>query len=161
MLTLNGEVKISDIVILFAFIGLVLNWWQIRKNNKDKRSEFLVNLSNQWVINDDMKHIFYKIEYNNFVYHNQFHGSDEEKKLDKLLHYFDNIAHLYSNGIMNLEDLSFLSYEFLKCYQSEGVQSYLDFLDHYAYGIQEKHRPFYHFKKVGEMLQSAIQNNRN
>ena len=42
-----------------------------------------------------MMEIYYKIEYGEFEYDENFHQSDEEKKLDKLLGFFENIAKLY------------------------------------------------------------------
>jgi len=59
--------------------------------------------------------MFYKLEYGNFVYNEvDFHGSPEEIKLDKLLRYFERIAALYEMGVLSLEDLALVEYEFLR-----------------------------------------------
>lgn len=76
-----------------------------------------------------MMDVYYKLEYSNFKYDINFHGSGTEKQLDKLLGHFSNIGRLYFSNILTRSDLKFLEYEFLIIYQNQNIKSYLLFLD--------------------------------
>ncbi len=71
-------------------IELFATFYQIRKSNIQNRIEYIVKLYNEFVNDENMIKMYYKLEYSEFIYNDNFHGSEEEKKLDKLLGYFSN-----------------------------------------------------------------------
>lgn len=134
--------------------------WQLRESNKQsktaaiqKRSEYVIDLYNTFINDKDMIDIYYKIEYSEFRYDGNFHGSDMEKQLDKLLGHFSNIGRLYNLGILAREDLKFLEYEFLVIYQNKNIQAYLKYLDGWFKVRQINDKKFYFFRMTGKLLE--------
>ena len=134
--------------------------WQLWESNKEikksaiqKRSEYIIDLYNTFVNDKDMVDIYYKLEYSDFKYDGSFHGSDTEKKLDKLLGHFSNIGRLYYANILTREDLKFLEYEFLVIFQNKNIKSYLAFLDNWFKVRGIKDQKFDYFRQTGQLLE--------
>jgi hypothetical protein len=132
-LRFTGEVRLGDIIsacsFLIAAVGLFLNWWQLRLGAIRKRAEFIVSVFNQYVTDPLASDIYYEIEYGRFHYNKDFHRSENERKLDRLLSYFEKIAALYEIGTITLHDLELVRYDFLRIYQNASVQEYFKTLD--------------------------------
>ena len=133
--------------------------WQIWEANKQtkkgaiqKRSEYIIDLFNTFINDSQMIDIYYKIEYGTFYYNESFHGSQDERNLDKLLGHFTNVGRLYSANILKKKDLSFLQYEFIIIYENESVCEYLDFLDDWFEMRGIKKKKFEHFRSTAEKL---------
>ena len=143
--------------ILLAVLGLFANFLQIRRGNTQKRAEYIVQLYNEFVNDRDMMEIYYKLEYSKFNYGQNFHGSETEKQLDKLLGHFSNIGRLHFMGVIRRQDLKFLEYEFLVIYQNSNIESYLAFLDEWfeTRGIDDQ--KFEYFRKTAQLLEHENQ----
>ena len=140
------------ISIVLATLGLFANYYQIRKSNLLKRAEYIVQLYNQFVNDKKLIDFYYQIEYNMINYDNNIHLTEKEKILDKLLGYFSNIGRLYFMGILKLEDLEFLKYEFIILYKSEFIQNYFGFLDRWTDANKLNEKKFDYFRKTAEFL---------
>ena len=66
-------------------------WWQLRLAAIRKRAEFIVSVFNQFITDTESSQAFYDVEYDRLKYDESFHGSPEEKRLDRLLYYFEKI----------------------------------------------------------------------
>jgi len=157
---------IQTIANIATALTFALAAWQLeeanrqnRKNAVQKRSEYVIDLYNTFVNDKDMFDVYYKIEYSDFVYDNLFHGSDLEKKLDKLLGHFSNIGRLFHLGILTRNDLRFLEYEFLIIYQNKNIQAYLNFLDNWFHLRNINDKKFEYFRLTGKYLEEH--NNKN
>ena len=152
-----NQITIGDLIqiiaILIAAIGLFLNFRQLRAGNRQKRAEYIINLHNQYASDKDNLDIYYKIEYDAFEYDENFHKSEDEKKLDKLLDFYDNIAKLYKLNNFTLEDLDYVAYGYLVIYQNPSVTEYLGFLDNWYKRRGMRVRPFSAFRDVGQILE--------
>lgn len=102
--------------------------------------------------------IYYKIEYGKFDYNEEFHESSEEKRLDKLLGFFENIAKLYIMKNITLDDLRYFAYEFLVIYQDNSVKQYIRFLEQWFSRRGIKIKPYEAFQKVGKILEKEVYN---
>jgi len=162
---MTTEISIADLLlvisILIAAVGLFLNFLQMRKNNLQKRAEYMINLYNQYASDSDMIDVYYEIEYGKFDYHEGFHQSSEEKKLDKLLGFFENIAKLYIMKNITLDDLKYVAYEFLVIYQDNSVKQYIQFLEQWFSQRGIKVKPYEAFQKVGKILEKKMYSNEN
>ena len=158
MPTLVNQITIGDLIqalaLIVASVGLFLNLVQMKAANKQKRAEHIVNLHNQFSLDKDVLDIYYKIEYGRFDYApEKFHGSDEEKQLDKLLDVFDNIAKLYLLDNFTLKDLDYVAYNYLVVFQDASVTEYLKFLDNWYAERGMKVKPYFAFRSVGQILE--------
>jgi hypothetical protein len=151
------EIPLTDflkiIAILFAAVGLYLNYWQLRKANNQRRTEIVSNVL--WKIYNDkeLSEIYYQIEYAEFIYDDDFHGSDNERKLDKLITIFDILAKQYYLGLVTIKDVDLASYECLVLYQNEEVNKYFIFLEGWFKRRGIKSPPFVKFREFGRLVE--------
>lgn len=151
----TNEIRVGDLIsggsFLIAAIGLFLNWWQLRAGGIRKRAEFIVSVFNQYITDPESSRALYDIEYDRFNYTERFHESAEEKRLDRLLNYFEKIATLYHMGIVALEDLELVKYDFVRVYGNKDVQEYFETLDSYPSDIEGG--TFAGFRRVASLLE--------
>jgi hypothetical protein len=163
--TLSNQITYGDIAqaiaIFIAGCALFVGWLQIKAGNRQKRAEFIVNLYNQFSLNKELLGIYYKIEYNKFKYDSAvFHNSEEEKLVDNLLRFFNNVAELYLSGNFTINDLEYLSYNYIVVYQNTSIRKYFVSLDKWYSDRRLKVRPFNAFRRVGEVLEKKYFNKR-
>lgn len=141
------------IAVIVAATGLFMTANQQRKANSQKRVEVISDAL--WKIQDDkeVREIYYRLEYHEFTYDQNFHGSDNEKYLDKLISLLDIIAKQYFSGHLSKKDVALVSYEYLIIYQNEDVQKYFAFLDSWFENRGVKHPPFESFRKLGKVIE--------
>jgi hypothetical protein len=155
-MTFKSEISLGDIIaaagFLVAALGLFLTLCQLRRDSVRKRAEFIISVFNQYVTDPDTSQIFYLIEYEGFHYGPKFHHSEQERRLDRLLSYFEKIAALYSMGVIRLEDLELVRYEFLRVYKNRGVQDYFRHLDTLPKAIGVSGGTFQKFRDVADLL---------
>jgi hypothetical protein len=153
---------IANIATALTFGAAAWQLWesnkQTRKSAVQKRSEYIIDLYNTFVNDKDMIDIYYKLEYSDFKYDNNFHGSETEKQLDKLLGHFSNIGRLYFAKILTREDLKFLEYEFLIIFQNKNIKAYLNFLDNWFKTRGIKDQKFDYFRQTGQLLEKENKN---
>lgn len=154
---INSRLTVADqiqILVLFAAgIALFLNYFQMRRNSRQKVAEFIITLNNQFRSDDKMQTMYYEIEYGRFEYDQSFHGSDNEKSLDLLLEHFESLAQLYLLSNVRLKDLGYVAYNYLVVYGDSSVQKYFAFLDKWYLRKGMKVKPFAHFRKVAAKLE--------
>jgi hypothetical protein len=155
-MTFKSEFTVGDIAtvagLLFAAVGLLLTWRQLMKDAAQKRAEFIISIFNQYVTDPEASAIFYEVEYGRFVYGAGFHGSPQEKQLDRLLSYFEKIAALYFMETINREDLELVRYDFLRVFQDKSVQAYFRTLDANTDRLGVDGGTFANYRKVAEIL---------
>ena len=155
--TALADVSTADwlkvIAVLVAAVGLFLNARQHRKANDQRRVDNVSDVFKDIYNDSELADIYYKIEYREFEYNNEFHRSDEEKKLDKLISSFDILAKKYYLGLVRLKDIELVSYEYLVIYQNPEVQEYFQFLDDWFDRRGIKNPPFDKFRSLGKVLE--------
>lgn len=157
-LEFKNEIRLGDIIsaasFLIAATGLFLNWWQLRLGGIRKRAEFIVSVFNQYVTDPLASDIYYEIEYGRFQYGKDFHRSENERKLDRLLTYFEKIAALYELGTITLQDLELVRYDFVRVYQNAAVQEYFKTLDRMPGFLGASGGTYERYRRVAALLQA-------
>src|ERR1051326_4060499 len=155
MFQFKNEIRLGDVIaacsFLIAAVGLFLNWWQLRVGGIRKRAEFIVSVFNQYVTDPEAASILYDIEYKRFKYSERFHGSEDERKLDRLLNYYEKIATLFDMRIVTLADLELVKYDFIVAYKNAEVQKYFETLDKHPIDIEGC--TFEHFRGAAALLE--------
>jgi hypothetical protein len=150
-MTISDHINLA--LLVATLIGVFAAYRQIYISNRQKRADLVLQLCNQFYQDKEIQEIYYKIEYNDFKYEIQkFHGSEEEKQLDKLLGLFSNIGQLYDMKIIKDADLEFIKYEFQIIYENKSVTAYFKTLDNWFQIRKITHLKFHPFRKVGKML---------
>ena len=153
-LSISETIKI--IAILIASLGLFLNFWQLLQSNKLRRVE-LVSKTLFLIFDDkDIANIFYKLEYDEFKYNDNFHGSKDEKKVDKLLTALDILGKQHNIGLISLKDVETISYEILTVYHNKELNKYLNFLDNWYKSKKLKKIPFNDFRQLAKKIETDL-----
>jgi hypothetical protein len=139
-------------LLAVAVIGIVLTFWQVRKSTKTQRAQFLKDLYSTIVTDQDICDAVYKIEYSEFVYDSTFHGSEFERKLDRLLAFLDLVSELYRRREISKQDTMFFRYHFLRVFGDPEVQSYLEFISSFYKRVGVKSEPYESFNIVTRKL---------
>lgn len=150
---IKREIEIGDfLTILSILIGVVVTIYQFKRESAKKRGEFLVNLHNSIIDDDKIMNMIYEIDYKKFKFDDDFHRSENEMVLDRLLNKLETISKIYELGNISDKELEIFAYEFLSVYRNEEVKSYLKFLEN-AYDKFETIPKFESFQRVGLHLE--------
>jgi hypothetical protein len=159
-MTFKPEISLGDIIASAGFfvaaVGLFLTFYQLRRDSIRKRAEFIVSVFNQYMTDPDTSRIFYLIEYDKFRYGLDFHGSVQERHLDRLLSYFEKIAALYYMDVITRGDLELVRYEFVRVYSNPAVQDYFKFLDTLPDALGVSGGTFRQFRDVAKLLDHDV-----
>jgi len=101
---------VPTVSAVFAAAGLLLNVLQSRRSNKQARATLVAKFLSDFADDEDMQKIFYDIEYSKFRYDDDFHESESERRLDKLLVHFSNLALAWKSGLLKDDDINPVQY---------------------------------------------------
>jgi len=138
-------------------IGLLFNLIAIRKGNSQKRAEFLNNLYIQFA-SDNLLDIYYKLEYDKIKSIPE--ESQDEKNLDQLLGFFDNIGHLIETRNLTWKDVEYFALEIISVYKKDVVKKYIQKTQEYyktEMKIKDDILPFSDFQRIAEKLVNKYQ----
>lgn len=151
--TITIGALIQTAALLVAAAGLIFNALVTRRAARERRIQQLVQLQHQFYSDESMLDAYYLIEYGSFEYDDNFHGSDLEKKIDRLLVHFENIASLFDAKVVSLKELDIVAYNYLMIYQNREVKRYFEWLDSWYKMRGIKERPFDTFRTVGAVVE--------
>jgi hypothetical protein len=136
-------------LVLVTALGVAAAFVQLRASARTQRATFLKDLYLQLRTDGDIREAFYKIEYSEFVYSADFHGSELEPKIDRLLALIDLVCELRAQRIISDREMSFFSYEFERVGGDPHVRDYLAFLNHWYEDNDLTAKPFGAFQAYG------------
>lgn len=100
--------KINTALLFVTAIGFVAALWQVRASARTQRATFLKDLYMQLRTDTDVAYAFYLIEYGKFSYDRNFHDSELEKKIDRLLTFIDLVCEMRAQKIITEREMNFL-----------------------------------------------------
>ena len=128
-----GLILVPIFSLVVAAIALVKNLDQTKLNNQIRRATIVSEWLQTFMKDEAMQMAFYKIEYDKFKYiASEFHDSDEEFEIDKLLRHFSNIAVLWENGLLSLSDIEPIKYFIKRAVKNPEIIEYCKFLDEWV-----------------------------
>lgn len=130
---------LAAVATIGAFVYAIV---QVKQAKKHKRAEFIVQLHDMYVHDQEMVDMFYRIEYGEFKYSEAIHMTPEEQVLDKLLGHFNNICRLHEMGVLKEEDMELMRYEMCRVVRNSQVNKYFDWLDYWFRTIGENEIKF-------------------
>jgi hypothetical protein len=97
---------VNMIAALAAAIGLLLTARNLRTGNFQNRIRIVSEALSSLYENEEISKIYYQLEYSKFKYDGSlFHGSDEERGLDRLLAKLNLLAREHEIGLIETADL--------------------------------------------------------
>ncbi len=141
---------------LIAACAFAINVRQTALNNKLRRAKIVSDSLRAFIDDDVMHQAFYKIEYSKFKYHKDFHGSDEERQIDKLLRHFSNLALMWENGLLKLSDIHPVQYFVLRTVNDTEIAKYLTFIDNWTQHAGTGSHPYSSLNKLSSELNAKM-----
>ena len=138
----NNEVTLGDIVtflgVLFVGIALLFTTIEIRQNARTQKAGFLLDLTERYFRDDEMRKFFYRLDYGkwNFVEPGHEPGdepgfalSDEERWLDGSIYIFDIIGRMVKMRVITKKELEIISFQASRVLHNPEVEKYFIWLD--------------------------------
>ncbi|MEQ1574398.1 MAG: hypothetical protein ABL993_09155 [Vicinamibacterales bacterium] len=144
--------KINTGLLIAAVVGIAMTFWQVRVGVRTQRAQFLKDLYSTLVSDADIGKAYYLIEYGGFKYRPDFHGSEIEPKVDRLLGFADLVAELHLQGVISTREMTFFHYRFRRLLGDSGVRAYLEFLTSFYDSVGVAKEPYHSFQKVARKL---------
>jgi hypothetical protein len=137
----------------FAATGLYLAFRQGRKSDTQRRAELVASTLRYFAEDKDIQSAYYALEYGEFNYDADFHGSERERNVDKLLRHFSNTALAWRAGLLEKEDIRPLQYYVLRVLRNPGIKEYLSVIDRLAGESRLGEHPYMALVKLGSELE--------
>jgi len=128
----NIENWFSLISTILVVIGGFFAWTQWTAGTKIKRAEFINQIIEKLRFDKEMANTMYIVEYTYDWYSDNFHNSELEYSIDKLLSYLSYICYLYATHNIRKTEFKILKYELNRVCVSPDVQGYLWNLYHFS-----------------------------
>lgn len=119
---------ISASLLLVAVGGIMMTYRQMRQNYKMQKAAFFKDLYQGLYADPELRSALYLIQYDKFVYDEQFQHSELEHHVDRLLTFADLVCDLFAQSVITAHEMEFFTYEFYRIYKNTNVQTYLDTL---------------------------------
>lgn len=145
--------KINAALLLVTALGVIAAFWQVRAGARAQRATFLKDLYMQLRTDTEVAKAFYLIEYGEFIYDQDFHGSELEPKIDRLLTLIDLVCEMRNQKVITKREMLFFAYQFSRVARDESIQRYLSFLNHFYARNGLNRKPFSAFQEYARLLQ--------
>lgn len=139
---------VTSIGVVVTGAGVVAAYFQLRLNARNQRNIFLKDLLMQLRTDPDVVHVFYQIEYSQFKYSGDFHGTEKEHKTDRLLTMLDLVCEMYLQGAITDKEMGFFDYQAHRVATNPEIRKYLQFLSGFCRQVGVGCEPFSSFQKI-------------
>lgn len=143
--------RINAALLLFTALGVVAAFWQIRAGARAQRATFLKDLYMQLRTDSEVARAFYLIEYCEFTYNAEFHGSELEPKIDRLLTLIDLVCEMRAQRVITKREMSFFDYQFNRVARNQEILKYLHFLNGFYKRNGLDRKPFSAFQAYAKL----------
>jgi hypothetical protein len=145
----KSEIGVGDILTFLGFLaaagGLVFTAVQLRLGTRVQRAQFLLDTTERYFADTDVRRLYYDIDYNKFSLAfvggepntfqrgtntpKPFIGSDEERWLDNLLYTFDVIGRVAELKALNSNEARLFAFQAARVFKNPDIVQYLAWLD--------------------------------
>ena len=143
-------------LLLTAVIAIAMTYFQVRSSARTERASFLKDLYSTLTSDPDISRAYYLVEYGQFTYGPDFHGSELEPRIDRLLSFADLVCELHDQGIVTAREMEFFRYRFVRLASDPNIRAYLDFLTDSYKTVGVRKEPFHSFTAYGRKILNEI-----
>ena len=137
-----GLVIVPALSAIFAATALILNIVQSRRTNAQARATLVASCLKGFADDEDIQRAFYAIEYGEFTYDQNFHKSQQEREIDKLLRHFANLALSWKSGLLSTEDVKPVQYYILHVMKDGEISKYMEFIANWSKRTANGQHPY-------------------
>jgi hypothetical protein len=119
--------------VLFAGIGL-------QRSVRTQRAEFLLKLTQRYFEDNEVRRLYYQVDWETQPL-NLGGGSDDERRLDRLLYLYDEIGEVLRLRVLNKEQASVFAFQAVRVLRNSYVRDYMKMVDgdYRAEGLIQSH----------------------
>lgn len=132
MINFQFTISVADVInfalLIMATTGVWLTFRQLKLNYRTQKATFFKDLYSIMYGDSDIREGLYLVNYDKFAYNKSFHGSQNEKFIDRMLSFLDLICDLYYQDVITDYEMKFFKYELSVVYKNEQIRQYLNFL---------------------------------
>jgi hypothetical protein len=139
---------------VFVASGFLLTFYQWRRANAQARAALVAECLKSFAEDEGIQRAWYAISYSRFLYADDFHGSESERDIDKLLRHFSNIALAWQAGLLSTHDIRPIQYYVLRVTRNDEIRRYLRFVADLAKQQHLGEHPYAVLDQLGEQLNS-------
>jgi hypothetical protein len=139
---------------VFAATGLLLAFYQSRRADAQARAALVAEYLRSFTEDEDIQRAYYAVAYSRFLYADDFHGSESERDIDKLLRHFSNIALAWQAGLLSTHDVRPIQYYVLRVTRNDEVRRYLSFMADWSKQQHLGEHPYVVLAQLSEQLSS-------
>jgi len=147
----HGEVSLGDVfngfLLVVALFAAFLALRQLWDSAATAKATFVKDLYSRMFADADIREAFYLVEYGEFVWDETLRGSENERKVDRLLGFANLVCGLWDRGSVPPADMRLFDYEFRRIHRNEGVQEYLSDLQGWYRRDGAREDPFSSFTR--------------
>jgi hypothetical protein len=143
---------IPAVSALLAALALLLNYFQTRRTNAQSRATIVAGCLKDFSSDAEMQKAFYAIEYSEFQYNAEFHGSPHEREFDKLFRHFANLALAWQVGLLSTNDVRPIQYYIQRILRNPEVVKYLKFIEGWSIAQELSEHPYVVLMRMSEAL---------
>jgi hypothetical protein len=147
---------IPAISTILAAAALLLNIYQARRTNGQARRALVAESLKGLTDDKEVQRTFYSIEYGEFLYSADFHKSERERQLDKLLIHFANLALSWKSGLLTTGGLQPVQYYILRVMRDPAVLKYMEFLESWKEQARVGPHPYPALLALSDQLSKAV-----
>jgi hypothetical protein len=130
---------------IVAALGFFFALLQLRSSTKVQRSQFLLDATQRYFGDVEVRQLYYDIDYEKFslVFENGepskvirgddspvcFKRSEHERNLDALLYSLDTIGRIYKMGVLKRKDAEIFAFQARRVLENSEVKKYLEWID--------------------------------
>lgn len=126
-----------------------------RRTNAQARAALVADCLKGFTDDEEIQQAFYAIEYSEFIYGTDFHGSKQEREIDKLLRQFANLALSWQAGLVSTADVRPVHYYVKRILKDSGISKYLEFMEIWSAGQGVINRPYGVLTKMERALEKS------
>ena len=145
-------IVVPAVSAMFAAAGLFLNFYQSRRTNAQARATLVATCLKGFTDDEEIQRAFYAIEYGEFSYGDDFHKSEREREVDKLLRHFANLALSWKGGLLTAEDIRPVQYYILRVMRNTEIAKYMQFMDSWTAKARLGQHPYAVLGDLSEAL---------
>jgi hypothetical protein len=142
---------------VFAATGLLLAFYQSRRANAQARAALVAEYLKSFAEDEEIQRAYYAVAYSQFLYNEDFHGSESERQIDKLLRHFSNIALAWQAGLLSTHDVRPIQYYVLRVARNDEVRRYLRFMADWSKQQHLGEHPYAVLNQLSEQLNNRSQ----
>ncbi len=120
---------IAQLLLLLSTIVIILfSWLSIKLQIKRTSGTFIMGIVNSFYQDKNLAQLYYNILHGKWSFNINSLSINKESGIDHLLEFYNTIAHLLKDKLINKEIMLYFIYDIVKILENENVKKYITYV---------------------------------